>query len=349
MKRFFLVTSFILCVFVSIPSYAKDSVPLRAGVRDGYARLTFGWGGAVSYEIDKNEPGKFTITFDKEASLDPSKANLSKIKNVSGVKVLSTNPLKVSFTVPSGSEIRDFKIGKRIVIDIYDSSEPADVEPASEAQAEPEKVEKQEPVQQAEKQKPEMPAAPAPAVSEPETLSAKAENKALKKAINVQTHTVSIRSTKTMGVAAFESFGTLWIVTDGSDRYAVPALNTASRELFTPLEEVPYEEVKVYRVGLPEEKLYMKAKGGGLVWDLIMGESVGPAKQVDPVRETKASTKIIWPIGQATKVVEIVDPVTGQPIHVVLVEDDAQFGGIARSFVDLIFGIADWAGDPAQG
>ena len=132
MKSLFFLISLFLCFSIITPSYSQDNVPVRIGERDGYLRLTFGWVEKAEYVLDKsqNEGGhaSLSIKFDHSANIDLSAIDFSLLDNIAAMRVVSTAPLEVSFLVPKSSNIRDFKIGKRIVIDIYDPANPDDLQ-----------------------------------------------------------------------------------------------------------------------------------------------------------------------------------------------------------------------------
>ena len=69
------------------------------------------------------------------------------------------------------------------------------------------------------------------------------------------------------------------------------------------------------------------------------GESVKDGKAVAYVREAETAeshgAKLMWPLESVIKIIDLPDPVTGQNLKIVVVEDDAQFVGKAMSFVDF--------------
>ena len=361
MKRFFFLTSFFLCFSITVPLYAQENIPLRTGVRDGYARLTFGLKDSVPYTVDKSKNGKLLITFEKQGNIDSSAAELSKIDNVSAIKVISNNPLKIEFTVPKSSTIRDFTIGKRVVLDIYDPTDPADIkkpEPKTvqtpktsktEAVEKPETVKKAAPAKNvSSKAAPKIskaqsgfPAVPPAPVEAPENLSDdkdQAKKAQLKKAVDEIVHTISFRSTKSLAAAAFENYGSLWIITDGSDPNAFPALNSAKPQIFSSaLTPIPTDDANdAYSIGLPDQEMHMKSSGGGLIWDIIIGEGIKQNKAIQPIRDSQAhGLKIIWPFTSVSEIVDFKDPVTGENLKIVLVEDDSDFITKPDSYIDF--------------
>lgn len=122
MKRnlFFILLSFSL--LWASTGFAKDTVPFRISEKSGYDRIVFGWKNAVEYKLRK-EGDKLIISFNKAADLEK---DIKSGQNIASHTTVSNEPLEVSFTIPKSSKIRDFKIGKRVILDIYDPDNPED-------------------------------------------------------------------------------------------------------------------------------------------------------------------------------------------------------------------------------
>ncbi len=142
MKRLIFFLSLCVSVTISAISYAQENVPLRVAVHDGYTRLVFGWNEAVTYEFTKTLKGSITLKFNSAAILDKKNADFSKTKVIGELNVKSTDPLVVYLTIPKSSKTRHFKIGKRVILDIYNPKNPKDIA-AFNPQAEAKKVVKQ--------------------------------------------------------------------------------------------------------------------------------------------------------------------------------------------------------------
>lgn len=359
MKRYLFLTSLCLCSIIAAPLYAQDNVPLRTGARDGYSRVTLGWTEKVTYSLDETGDGILVVTFDRAAKIDPSQADFSVLDNISALKVLSTDPLTLSLSVPESSKVRDFKIGKRIILDVYDPTDPKDKKSFKKAPSEkkviPEKKKTVAPKEEkialhdatppafvlVPEHLPEIkkrdPPHKKPAVTAHKPTSVAHEN--LSKAVKNQHHVVSVRSTKSVDIAVFENYGELWMVM-GGDTYITPGFSSPTPDAFSPFQMMTVDRAVVHHMTLPQTPLRMKAKGGGLIWNLIMGKKVKEAKPIRPKRYTENSPnfhgeKIIWSLKYVADIIDFADPVTGQPLKAILVEDAAQFTGAARSYVDF--------------
>lgn len=389
-----------LCVFITIaaPLHAQDSVPLRTGVHDGYARLVFGWSEGVDYTLKQSDKGRVTLTFNNAAVLDQSDANFSEIKTVGTFDVQSQNPLTVALSIPKSSKIRHFKIGKRVIVDIYDPDNPKDLEglkpravtlspvpstpakkealvkvepkPAPIKQAAPEHAEIKTETKPEAKAKPPVkvatvpktpPAVPPAFVLVPETLPLttvpdanhkktttqrdahdddNAKKQAIKKAIDQTEHIISLRGMQSMSMAAYESFGTLWMVVKGGNSFSQPGLTSPTPDIFPGIQTVQNDIVDVYRVDLPQQPLIIKGIGGALAWDIVMGDKVKAGKAVQPKRLISSidglrGGSVLWPLENVDGIVEVVEPVTGETLIVVTVESATQLAGAERHFIDF--------------
>ena len=378
MKRYFFLGSLFLCFFNVASLYAQDNVPLRTGARDGYSRVTLGWKKAVKYSLDNSDNGLVTIKFDLPANVDTSQADFSVLDNISAINVISTDPLTLSLSIPRTSKVRDFTIGKRIVLDVYD---PIGGHDKKAAKIKPVQVEKTAEISIIDGEKANLetklksnktkqtvstskhveiknPSPPA-FVLVPENLPEidvvdervkvasklkekeyKLEKKKLSSAIKEDHHVISLRATKSVDMAVFENYGELWLIMGSSSSYVVPSLSSPTPEIFSSLNLSSTEGVVSYRMSMPDTPLQMKAKGGGLIWDIIMGSKVKEGEAVKPVRRVGNSPgfsgeRIIWPFKYVHEIVDVNDPVTGGVLKAVLVQDSSQFSGVAMSYVDF--------------
>ncbi|MGH1378218.1 MAG: hypothetical protein ACRBB3_05285 [Alphaproteobacteria bacterium] len=384
MKRYFFLGSLLLCFFNVASIYAQDNIPLRTSARDGYSRLTLGWKDAVKYSLNKDD-GLLTIKFDRAATVDTTKVDLSVLDNISEIKVISTNPLTLSINIPKTSNIRDIAIGKRIILDVYDpigghknkvesSKKPEnkksevkttpsayaaklnnikkseDKGKAAKAKPAPKNVEKRVASPPAfvlvPENLPEIPVvkkSPKPKekkTESPQEKEIKQNKKKLSKAVKEDHHVISLRATKSLDMAVFEEYGELRLIMGSSSSYVLPTLNSPTPDIFSSLDLESIDGVVSYRMSLPEQPLKIKAKGGGLIWDIILGSKVKEGRAAKPFRSVANSPdshgeRIIWPLEQVHEIVDFVDPITGGGLKAVLVEDASQFTGAAASYVDF--------------
>ncbi len=360
MKKFIFFTSLFLCFSIITPSFAQEVLPLRASERDNYSRLTFGWKYGVEYNLDKSTNGLLIITFNHDASIDTDGIDFSTLGNIASVKAISTRPLKLSLIVPKSSDIRDFKIGKRVVLDIYDPKNPDEATSFKHAKKIPiEKTkikkatievkpllakDKFKTIEQMPKVPPEFVLVPdnlsettnpLPKITKQHTPTKPAVNKILKNAVNQENHVISLRSTSSMSVAAFENRAELWMVVGGGSSYVSPSLSSPTPNDFPSFTSMNLEKATAYHLKLPPNiNLKMKARGGGFIWDLIMGDKVKEGGDIKTLRSPHGN-KLFFPLKYVSDIVDITDDVTGQELKIITVGDAAQFSGAAKSYVDF--------------
>lgn len=345
-----LLTSFAsLCV-----AQAQNWVPLRTGMHSNYVRLVFGWSEKTNYTVERTEEEgaeSLTLSFDKAASLDLENADFEEFPGISGVKELSQNPLVVSIPLPKDSDLRDFRVGKRVVVDVYFSKErlnelktqsnkpdiklpPKKEKPAVVLVSETLPESKEERKKEEEK--------------EEETAEKQLETEGIeysptvKRAIADKHHVISIRGTQGLSVGSYVEGNSLWLVVIGGSIFSKPTLLSPTPELFSRVETVKNDVFDMYRLGLPEGQTnyYIKAIGGALAWDIIIGDKVRHAKAIEPVRKITSTHngrggKIIWPMTLAEDVIETVDPLSGQKLYIITATNATQLSGPMREFVDF--------------
>ncbi|MCK5385093.1 MAG: hypothetical protein KAJ29_05900, partial [Alphaproteobacteria bacterium] len=159
-----------LCVFLTLFAslcVARDRVSLRTGMHSDYARLVFGWPTKTDYTLEQGADGQINIRFDNPGMLDMDKADFGIIPGINSVEEISQEPLSIRLKIPAGSKLRDFSIGKRVVIDVYmpedipeaqhrelqvkaeEKPQPIATKPKPKIKNEPETKDKPEPVQEA--------------------------------------------------------------------------------------------------------------------------------------------------------------------------------------------------------
>jgi predicted negative regulator of RcsB-dependent stress response len=303
---------------------ALAQVSVRSGSHDGYSRLVFDWDNQASYEISKSE-GTLTVTFDTVGNPDVSKINNANLKNIGNVSVTSAqgSPLSLSIKIVPESDFRHFKIGKRVVIDVYD----APGEPSRTASSMQPSVET-----------PQVSQSP-PSETELQSSSEKdgVENRMLG---GDQPHVIVLSATQAVGMAAFEREGFLWLVFDNPGLKVPPVLQGPKKDSFGKLEKIELQNAVAYRIQKPEGyNLY--GEGGGLLWRLVMTPN---PRRVTPARpqiqntglDPYAGGDLFWPVQGVRKIISVTDPLVGDEIKVATVSDASQFTGPdKRQYVEL--------------
>ncbi len=303
--------------------YAQEKLEVRAANNDDYSRLVFDWKSGADYSVEK-EGATLIVTFKKAAQA--SIANVTNVKNIGTISILSSagDPLKFSVAIPEESKFRHFKIGNRLIVDVYNSAgEPsrqaAVVTPA------PKTEEEEEPKQGQ------------IVAEEPSSESLEDVSEAGKDIKDPLVVTVS--STRNVGLAVFERAGYLWLVQDDPTLKIPPTASGPNHEKLGTFEEIDITAGKAYRL-LKPEGTHFYGEGGGLLWRIIV--TPNPRDKTPIKMETNetqtvdgASRSLFWPLQTARKILTLKDPLIGDDITVVTVGDTGQTIGSARELVDM--------------
>ncbi|MEM7618723.1 MAG: hypothetical protein AAF244_05015, partial [Pseudomonadota bacterium] len=299
---------------------AQENVEIRGSDLDGYTRLVFEWPSSISFSATK-ENDKLVIQFQKAGTANASSVNSSSLRNVGGLSLEQNDSgLKAIVNIAEDGTYRNFKIGKRVIVDVYDSQGTPDRNDAKSnaTVSQPEQNEN--------------------AVSAPskDNLKDTTSSKAIEeqpKITGIQPHVITVSSTEAIAVAAFERAGFLWLVFDRPELMTPPVLSGANKDDFPALEKIDIEGGGVaYRMPRPEG-YYLYGEGGGILWRLVMTPTPRDAKAKAPT-VTDASN-LLWPMETVGKVLEIEDPVVGDIIKIVTVNSSSDFSGPAREYVEL--------------
>lgn len=126
-RRFFSRIYFLCFLFISgvvlIPvddAWGIETLNVRSGVHKGYTRLVFDWPASVTYSIERMSQTKIAVHFSKAAKPKLSKFQSAKLPYIKSLEQSSKtgDPLTVELVVQAGSDIRKFKSGTHVVIDI---------------------------------------------------------------------------------------------------------------------------------------------------------------------------------------------------------------------------------------
>lgn len=313
-----ILLAFLVLILNAGQVFAQTNVSVRAGSHDGYSRLVFDWGSVTSYKIDKNG-GNLVLSFDSTTNLDVSGVNNDNLKNIGNVSVTSAEgePLEVTVKIVPASDFRHFKIGKRVVVDVYDAAgEPSrapTVQRVASDNTQPDQSEL--------------------ARSETETVEQA-------KLGGDQPHVIILSATQAVGMVAFERSGFIWLVFDNPDLKVPPSFSGPNKEQFGELEKVELGNAVAYKLKKPEGfKFYVE--GGGLLWRFVITPNPRRVKPVKPQVQNVdvagfTGGDLFWPIQGVRKIINITDPIVGDEIKVISVSDSTQFtGDVKRQYVEL--------------
>jgi tetratricopeptide (TPR) repeat protein len=114
-----------------------EALGVRVGEHEGYSRVVFDWPRSVGYTVDQ-AGGAATITFDQPANPDLGSLKARPPRFIEGVdSSLDGGRLKVVLHTPVASQVRHFRSGPKVVVDIM---APAKGTPPPVAASSPEAV-----------------------------------------------------------------------------------------------------------------------------------------------------------------------------------------------------------------
>ncbi len=302
LTAFFIVLTMVL----SSASFAQQKVSVRPGVHPDYSRIVFDWPGAPPYALTRNG-GTLIMAFEGAADIDLSSLNARDVPNVSAAKLLSAQGenVRLSLDVPAASRVRDFKIGSRVIVDVY----TPDGKPNTQALAAKKKAKKviapvAEQPEQEEKADTEI-AMPSPKEEEAEPvqeeiaadaqeLEDSAEEDVVESAElppqSLESHVITVTSTKNIGMAVFTRGPYLWLAIDDPEVAVAPQIQGPQKEFFdTPLSMV-IQGGTVFRYPLPQgANVY--AEGSGLLWRIVVTPNVREQKGFKPRRDIDPASR----------------------------------------------------------
>ncbi len=373
MRCAFFILAFILsCLGVTGHAWAQKHIGVRAGDHKEYSRIVLDGAAKAPYKKNISDDGKLTVIFQNDVVLDVSQMPDGATGNILGYSVDAKTPNTFTINIPSGSRIRDFKIGQKLVFDIYDppggrqtaskKEEPKNIEEksvpeeaapqASAAKEDKKKIEKpddtaasetnekQEMQKQLEGLHTDQMSAQSPAVVEEKPEVEAVKETQIKIPENaVKPNLISLSSTQEFGMGAFENRGNLFLITTKSDEFLKPQISGPTALNMFLFEEMPLEEGKVFRTKLPMG-LNIRAEGRGLLWRVIVGGKKQDRKAIIPerkdVREKQLrSGSIFFPLKGAGRLIDIKDPFTGENFKIVTVTVASEYNAKRQDFIDF--------------
>lgn len=369
-----LIFSILMLTFLSVPTavQAQEKVELRTASHDGYQRIVFDWTSAATYTVSR-EGASLTVAFSKAGNADLS--GVTSLDNISAVKVIAANPLKISLRVPEKSRLRDIKAGSKIIIDVYDPP-GGRVKAAAEKPQKPAPVPQTKPVQE-EAQKPPLEQDAKPSAQEANASSSPApepagipdkeaqaviEEKQKVDAIvpdksseviaenpvavpAIEPHVMTITATNKIGLTVFERGDWLWIVTDEPNMNVPPALSGPQVDMFGLMQRFDIEDGTAYRLKKPEN-VGITAEGGGLRWRLVFSPNQKEVTTIAPQRLSPVATppettaprqgaSLLWPLKEPRTILELEDPDIGDTIKIVTLAASSPSVRTPFRFVEL--------------
>lgn len=328
---------------------AGQSVKLRAGDHDNYSRIVFEWDKSPSYSVSK-DGDNLSVNFNSgAANVDLSSVNSNNLRNVGSISQDSNqkDSLALTMKIAPDAKFRDFKIGKKIIIDVYDSAkspnrekQAVNVKPKNLAKETIQHSKNSEKLHTAKNIQNEARQGKQIIV---DTIDAE-PLKEVGASLGVKTpasdpHVITLTSTKKIGMAVFRRAGYLWIVIDDPSLTVPPQLAGPEKEKFAKFERMDIPGGVAYRMSLPDE-FHVYAEGGGLLWRVVISPNERKTKPIQPKStfdgtSSLAGSSLFWGMALPSKKLQLKDPLIGDMLYIVTVEDASQYAGSARDYVDM--------------
>ncbi|NYZ11777.1 tetratricopeptide repeat protein [Azospirillum sp. RWY-5-1] len=118
---------------------AAARVSVRAADHPNYTRIVFDWPAGAEYRVQR-DGAAVTVLFDRPGDLDAAQAERAKLRNVQNIESYRqpNGALAITFAAPQDADIRDFKNGKSVVIDVQNAGTRKAPEAATAAAQTPE-------------------------------------------------------------------------------------------------------------------------------------------------------------------------------------------------------------------
>ena len=375
-NRFFIILFFMLLAFfaggheVTIALAQSNGnenikVDLRSARHDAYTRIVFDWPSAAGYSVSRPRDNQLKITFQKQgdyefSSLSEIFSSGQSILNILDFKQDDDKAGRPSFLIkiPGEARIRDFSIGSRVILDIFDPPQGAvksDLKakegPAKQPSQDRQNITAKEedrksqsskikpPVEKTVKAEPVVVEALDEEVFEELEQQVKGFPEPPEDYVIQGNHTYSITSTRAIYLAAFKRAGDLWIVHNQPDNNVPPKLTGPQKDIFPKLKGLDiHNDYKVYKVRLPSNaEVY--SEGGGLLWRINIVPDK-PEKSPDTPQSVFSGPNnkigsLLWNMPSADFYMTLKDPDVGDEINVVGVGKANDFSGPERFFIDI--------------
>ncbi len=315
---------FLLISSISFSAQAQEELSVRVSEKEGYSRLVLEAKSKLAHDVTQNEKG-LSIGFKKAVSVSSQSFDA---RNIGAIN--QGNEQLIIVQIPEGAKFRNFTIGKKIIVDVYNSDGKPSRQVTVTATPPP-----------SSKKKKNIPPPPSQEAMAEDKVSKnvmpKEEVAAVEKQVlsGEKPHVITLTTTQNVGMAAFVRAGFLWLVFDRADLTSPPLIAGPNKDALGPLEkmDVTSDNASVFRLKASPLSYYY-GEGGGLLWRIVATPNPRNTQPIKPIIED-IERNIVWPFKNSRKVITMKDPLIGDEIKVVTVMDSEQFSGVKRGFVEF--------------
>lgn len=337
---------------------AAATVIVRSGRHAGYGRLVFEWSDRVGYKLDRKGQ-TVSIRFNRPADIDGKRLRRILPPQISSAKARSTTTgLNVRLGIPEGGQIRHFRDGDSVVLDVMGSA-VASSRRAVAGAASDAKSRKPEPA--ADTKKAKLP--PTPVTRPPErlgkakTLSQRARELALKRRIekakqqqSIPGALVTVDTTRRgeeisirfnwrekTAAAVYRRDNILWIVFDRAIRIDLASVTQVGKPVFETAKQLSIPDSSVLRLSMskPQEIAVTRDE---FAWVVDVGPKAkppGPAVQVETKYGGQAGTRVLITAKEMGQAIPLHDPDVGDLAYMIPLGAPGLGNPTARKYLDF--------------
>lgn len=321
------------------PSVVPDQGPavrVRKGEHPTYTRVVFDWTQKVPYNIGDYE-GKTVVNFERPAKYDLSRAKRGLTGQVRGIR---QNGNAVEIDVTSGSRIKHFYSGSKVVVDVYrdrlakkayaPAEQATEVAQAPAPAPAPPVTQPAQPAAPVAAQPSAQPPAPKPApvvkVSEapipaptPANVEASTQDSGPNASGLAAAFSLRFEFGEPVGAAAFRRGGSIWLVFDKQTQQDLNALSAAAKGGIVAIEQLDIPRATVLRLETAPG-FNPRPQREGLAWIFEFGKVPMVAQQdivIEPQPFSPAGARLFMPVQEGGLPVPFRDPIIGDNMVVV--------------------------------
>ncbi len=343
----FIITMILILSVNSTSSMAGNSVNIRGGEHENYSRIVFDWPVNVGYIIKKQSDNNIIIEFDKSADFNFSKISSLKLPEIKSIEKITDKSVKIILS--ENNDYRNFKAGKRIVIDITAKNRnikkpETSPEPVKE-KIKNAKIDTKKIIDKSEN-KISTPKNENIIIDKIDVKKAKAPKKSETPKENVaKPIKIQISSTQTIGLSVFKRGKYLWIVTDSEAKTIRPRVktNTIKKELEAKESIGDFKKIDInsgtaFKAEiLKDYNIYVE--GGGLIWNIILTPEKKERQPIEFVRnyniDSKTKGNILWDSKNIRTILTLKDSDIGDELKIITVGKSEDYLGSPKYFLDF--------------
>jgi len=341
------------------PAAKGGTVKLRAGDHATHSRLAFDWSAPTAYTLQR-DGASVTLLFDRAASIDLSPATKAPLRNVRNVEQFKApnGGLAVTFAAAPDSDVREFRNGASVVVDVLNpgtrkAPEPVPVAEAKPAEAKPAEAKPATPppavpapapvkdlpvppgaTTTSVKPPPAAPAPPPPPAAPPTQPAApQATVKPAEKG-----PMLVFDAGGPAAAAVYPRAGYLYIVFDKALPIGAGAVVGPGAEQVGAIEPVPATAGSVFRTRIGPF-IWPTVERQGTVWRVVPSTRLTAAPpqelRVDAEPDFLLGARLVVRASDAAAVVQVADPEVGDRLQVVPLPVAGQTVSEGRRYADL--------------